>query len=278
MWRNMNTNSAKMAAMKYNELPCCKSSNNPGQPLLKYKHLLFNLNKVKYSLENCEIKCTSENCTFRCSGLRITEQFFEHVKLCRYQQVQCRYCKQLVFRKNLQRHEKTSCRHRRVPCPNESCGQKLTAREMFRHAIICSYKEEVCSNNAYGCTAVFARKDQSKHLEICEYERLCCGKCNVLLFRIVIDDHICEIPPIAGHSPRGPCSHRGIAAVYKCCFAGCNFTGYKCDIETHQVRCDFRIEQCYDCGMRLPVREHGWHKKQCDQMVECGLCHQYVAR
>lgn len=273
----MNTNSANMSTTKFRELTSYKKNKAPEQSLLKYKHLLLNLNKLKYSLENCEIECTSENCTFRCSGLRITDQFFEHVKCCRYQHVHCRYCRQLVLRKNLGKHEETNCKHRRVPCQNEACGQKLTAKEMFRHAVICSYKEEVCPNIRYGCTGVFARKDKSKHFEICEYERICCRKCNVLMFRVAIDDHICERAQLDEHV-RETDSHKRSAAVYKCRSAGCSFTGYKGDVETHQVRCDMRIEQCSDCGMRLPVREHLWHKKQCDKMVECGLCHQYVAR
>ncbi|XP_060588299.1 uncharacterized protein LOC132743754 [Ruditapes philippinarum] len=172
LWTNVGRNTAKIANKRINELSVLSQSVKQEKSLLNYANLVFNLSKVKLTLENCELKCTSENCGFHCSGDKIIDKFFPHIKRCRYQQVKCRFCRQTTLRKNLERHEQTTCKRRHIKCPNDSCGKQLAAAEMFNHERKCSYKIVVCPNEVYGCNGVFARKDKTKHLEICDYEKI----------------------------------------------------------------------------------------------------------
>lgn len=245
---------------------------------LKYLHLLINLSKVKVVLQNCELRCTSENCRFICTGESIFDQFYEHFKVCKYHKVKCQYCRQTILRKNLERHEQASCKRRRIPCRNESCGQRFTASELYKHARVCSYKEETCPNKIYGCTGVFARKDKAKHLEICAYEKVLCERCENQYFQIDIDSHSCivHIPYLNQNVNNRLLSHEN--DTYKCCFVGCTYAGLRSDIEAHQLTCEYRVVQCADCGIRLPQRDLEWHQRQCDKIIECELCHQLIPR
>lgn len=271
----VSANAVNLAKKPIHDFKELKQAKKQGYPSLKYTQLLINLSKVKVVLENCELRCTSENCAFICTGESIFDQFYEHFKVCKYQKVKCKYCRQTTLRKNLERHEHASCKRRRILCQNESCGQRFTVSELYKHARVCSYKEETCPNNTYGCTGVFARKDKAKHLEICAYEKLMCKRCKNLYFQIDIDSHSC-IVHLAQNMNNRLFSHEN--DTYKCHFFGCTYTGLRCDIETHQLRCEYRVVQCADCGIRLPQRDLEWHRRQCDKIIECELCHQLIPR
>lgn len=242
--------------------------------ILFYKDLLLNINRVKFALENCELKCLSSNCTFQVEGHRVLE-FYEHVQVCGYQQVTCKFCRQDTFRKNLHKHEQNTCRNRLVPCPNEFCARKLAVRDMESHLRVCSYKEEMCPNRVHGCYGIYARKDKEKHFEICDYVTVQCKKCNEPVFRIDVDQHTCRKQRMPRNAYKENNFYRP-DEMYKCKYDDCDFQDTKAHVEAHENTCEFRLEQCSDCGLRLPQRDLAWHQRECDQMTECSLCHQVV--
>lgn len=266
LWWNNASTSEKLGKIKFGDIPGYSGKPALDKQLVLYSSLLFNINKVKFVLENCELKCLNENCTYRVEGHKMTE-FYDHVQVCNYQQVVCRFCKQKTFRKNLKRHEETTCRNRLELCPNEACGRKFTVREMEKHLRVCWYREEECPNKCRGCETVFAHKDKTKHLEICEYATVTCRRCEMVIFRVDIEKHVCQRPNF--YRPD---------ELYQCNNTGCSFKAIRGEVDAHARTCEFRIEQCADCGMRLPYRDLAWHRRECDKMVECQLCHQVVPR
>lgn len=270
----VSAHAAKLAKTNVRDVQLYTETKKQGSAVLKLRHLIFNLNKVKRMLENCELKCTSKNCTFKCPGEKILDEFYEHVKVCKYQKVRCQFCRQTILRKNLPKHEQTTCPRRLLPCPNSPCVQKLTVKEKHKHSKVCSYMEIDCPNYKYGCRVVFARKDKNKHLEICEYEKNICEKCNNSYFRVDMETHICQTPRLDNNL-----DERFLTpgeSVFKCYFIGCDYTGLKSDLDVHQMTCECRPEQCAGCGMRFPRRDMAWHGKQCDKIIECEQCHQLV--
>ena len=279
LWTNVNRNTAQLANKRISELSVLSQSDKHEKSLLSYASLVFNLSKVKLALENCELKCTSENCRFQCSGEKIIDKFFTHIKICKYQHVKCRFCRQTTLRKNLQRHEQTTCKRRHIKCPNDSCGKMLAATEMYNHARVCSYKIVVCQNEVYGCNGIFARKDKAKHLEICDYEKVTCNVCESIIFRVDMETHKCEkCEKLFCDGVEDDVTSRRADELFNCYFSGCNFTGYRYALETHLLSCEYRREQCPDCGMRMCHRDLVWHQKNCDKIIECEQCHQMVPR
>lgn len=271
IWTSANTSIISSKAC--HEIPCLQQR----KPDLKNWELLLNVTKIKNALQYCEIKCSSDNCTFRCDGANILNHFVRHIKECKYQQVLCSFCKQPVKRKNLQRHEEKSCRLKPTVCQNEGCGKKMPAKLLRGHSVTCPYREDTCPNERYGCSHVFARKDRGKHLEICDYEQQQCKVCHEFYFRIDIDSHSCN-----SENKRFDFSSEiyteSVPAVYKCRNSHCTFVGTRTAVDEHKRKCVYRIEQCPVCGIRLSVNELIWHKKQCDKLVECELCHLIVPR
>ncbi|KAL4230700.1 hypothetical protein ACF0H5_011076 [Mactra antiquata] len=241
---------------------------------LKNWHLLLNLPKIKFALQNCELQCSSVNCNFRCAGIDLLDQFVQHIKECKYQCVHCSFCGQRIQRKNLQKHEEKTCRYKPKTCPNEGCSKKIPEKLLRGHSVTCQYREEECPNTRHGCVHVFAIKDIDKHLEICDYEQEKCMKCNNYYFRVDIEAHHC------GHLLETDGLQNiyvdPVPAVFCCQNAHCGFMGTKQKVKEHSLTCIYRMEPCPDCGKRYSVNDLVWHKKQCDKMAECSLCQHIV--
>lgn len=230
-------------------------------------NLLSNLNKITCVFRNCHIRCSNDGCSFSCDGVNALDRFLPHITKCKYQQVHCRYCRQLIQRANLRSHEGKYCQSKPMNCPNENCGKKVPANLLSRHISSCIYRKETCPNEQYGCTHVFAIKDKSKHLAICDYERQQCMVCRKDLFRLEIENHDCGVFATSSE-----------ACDNKCRNAPCVFEGTKHEMKLHSKRCGFKLEQCSSCGARLFSHQLIWHKTQCDKLEVCRLCRQIINR
>lgn len=222
-------------------------------------------------LSSCELRCVREGCTFFRKGSDFLE-FYNHVKTCKYQKVRCRYCRQEVNKKNLQRHETERCSHRRLKCRHEFCTRQLSIREKDKHERTCPFMEQECPN--LGCTHVFAKKDKNKHMEICEYVQCLCKGCNQLYFRKDIYTHSCPsaLPNHFRQMSHEETPENRRSETYTCHNSGCEFKGSHQDVVDHEYTCEFKIQQCPDCGARMTRSLLAWHSKECDRQVECEEC------
>jgi len=245
---------------------------------VKYHELLLYFNRLKVVLNSCELQCVSEGCNFHCLGTDFNS-FYHHVTSCKYQRVQCRHCSQFVLQRNLVRHEQDRCRHKRIPCDNESCKILFSLNEIKAHKRVCPFQEVVCPNN--GCTHVFAKKDRNKHMEICDYVHIFCVGCSTWYFRIDAYTHKCR-NALPNHLHPSECFRQTSVTerpeTFRCNHSGCNFSGVYNALTDHDKTCEYKIHQCSNCGTRMPKRQLTWHSKECDTLVECETCCMQIPR
>ncbi|XP_052229796.1 uncharacterized protein LOC127843933 isoform X2 [Dreissena polymorpha] len=152
--------------------------------------IIRNPRKVIDVLNNFYVRCNKQGCSFRCRGENLKEAH-EHIRSCKYELVQCRYCKQSVSRKNIMKHELRKCRRRSVTCPNKGCAFLGCYADHESHNTSCEYRMQKCLNNCYGCKSVYPLKDIIKHTQVCDYEKCICTVCSKELFKIDLERHNC---------------------------------------------------------------------------------------
>ncbi|XP_052225590.1 uncharacterized protein LOC127841081 [Dreissena polymorpha] len=146
--------------------------------------------KVIDVLKNFDVRCNKQGCSFRCPGKNL-KKAHEHIRSCKYELLQCRYCKQSVSRKNIKKHEKRKCRRQIMICPNKGCAFLGCYADHESHNRSCEYRMQKCLNSCYECKSVYPLKDIIKHTQVCDYEKYICTVCNKELFKIDLERHNC---------------------------------------------------------------------------------------
>lgn len=289
---------------------CQHNSKKSTNSVMKAMHVLLNFRKIKTILENCVLCCQNHGCAYRCAGENIKE-FYAHVSSCKFAHVQCSNikCRQTILRGHSVKH-KLMCRYKKLKCPNEKCTEQLSPRQLKKHQDSCPHRTKNCPNHKVGCEEIFEFKDIGDHLKVCKYERIECDLCETKIIRMSLEDHKnhrCPHAPapcphcqsnikrlkLESHmqecSIQVTCDNLGCGAkmvrgllqrhklncpweAYKCSYKGCNHTAPKQDLRKHSAECRYKPQRCEDCGNDIAVKDIDWHRKFCDQILECKAC------
>ena len=289
---------------------CQHNSKKSSNCVLKAMHVLLNFRKIQTILENCILCCQNHGCAYRCSGENIKE-FYAHVSSCKFAHEQCSNikCRQTIMRGQSLKH-KRRCRYKKLKCPNKKCEEQVSPSELKKHQECCPHRTKSCPNHKVGCKEVFEFKDTEEHLKVCDYERVECDLCETRIIRMTLEDHKNQRCPHApatcphcqtnfkrlkleSHmkkcSIQVTCDNLGCGAkmatgllqkhklncpweTYKCSYPGCTQAATKNDLRKHAAECEYRQQRCEDCGNDTAIKDIGWHRKFCDQTLECKDC------
>lgn len=295
-------------------LLCQHNAKKASNCLLKGMAVLLNFRRIQTILDNCVLCCQNHGCAYRCTGDNI-KQFYAHISACKFAHVQCMNirCRQTIIRGNLQKH-KRKCRYKKLKCPNEKCKEELTPAELKKHQELCPHRQKSCPYNKFGCKDVFELKDTEEHLRTCMYVLVQCDLCKTRVGRMDLEEHKLQRcpsgPAVCPHCNSTvkrmkldthekkccilvTCENEGCGAkmaqglmqkhklncpweTYKCSYPGCSHSAPKDVLAKHAALCEYRQQRCEDCGGDIAVKDMSWHRKLCDQTLECPECGQAV--
>ena len=291
-------------------LPCQHGSQKSQNGAFRALDVFLNFRQIQNVLQNCVLCCQNDGCIYRCPGVNI-KQFNTHVNACKFARVRCMNirCKQMILRGQSMKHKK-KCRFKKIKCENENCGKEFSPNEFKKHKELCPHRTQCCPNHKFGCKDVFEFKDTEIHLENCDYvmvecdlcknkiirmdlaghkEQRCphgpaeCPHCNKVYKRMKLESHTiqCQVEVSCDNGGCGARMVQGLLQKHKlncpwesfrCSYTGCTYTAPKSRLLEHSQTCDYRQQRCDVCGSNVAVKDISWHKKFCDQMVECGEC------
>ena len=120
------------------------------------------------------VKCGNEGCKWVGA---VTALFGEHCTSCEFGNVRCAACERLVQRRELETHQRESCRNRRVQC--RLCEEECTYAEImgldapFTQKHRCSKALTSCPNHCKSARRI-ERGRLSEHLKVCPLQTLEC--------------------------------------------------------------------------------------------------------
>uniref|UniRef100_A0A3Q3AZ57 TNF receptor-associated factor n=2 Tax=Kryptolebias marmoratus TaxID=37003 RepID=A0A3Q3AZ57_KRYMA len=123
---------------------------------------VFQDNCCKREISSLEVYCTNSPA---CNSVITLNQLQEHLRLCRYEQLQCTNpgCSEMLQRQYLQKHMTDTCLHRRASCPH--CRQLLQISLIQNHVqSLCPEMEVECP---YGCSNQVRRQKLMEHKGVC---------------------------------------------------------------------------------------------------------------
>ncbi|KAH3843633.1 uncharacterized protein LOC127877985 isoform X1 [Dreissena polymorpha] len=218
--------------------------------------VILNAHIVCNVFNNFTLRCDKPECTFKCRANNFQE-VHAHTRSCKFEWVQCSYCKQKVFRKNMQKHEQRKCRFRRLKCSNEGCVYLTSLCDVESHKRSCVYQLVNCRNSINGCKAVHLKKDANQHKRKCDYETLMCNLCK--LFKLDFDSHHCQNSDKRTY-------------IFSCENTGCIYEGSANDMIGHNLVCEFRKQTCRHCSRLIPVGMLTAHTQECSDLTSCHQC------
>lgn len=303
---NLGPRASFLVRKRTGNLLCQHKSRQSKSNCFKAMHVLLNFRKIQSVLENCVLCCPNHGCVYRCAGSNI-KQFYAHVSACKFAHVQCSNirCRQSILRGQSLKHKKR-CRYKKSKCPNENCREEYTPSEMKKHKELCSHRTKLCPYRKFGCE----EHDTSEHLAECDYVMVECDLCKTKMIRMEIEEHKqqrcphgliscqhcsakvkrlkleshekkCRMPVTCDNAGCGAKMARGLLQkhklncsweTYPCSYPGCGHLAPKDALVKHKLKCEYRQQACEDCGARVALKDINWHKRFCDQMLECSAC------
>ncbi|CAL1542794.1 unnamed protein product [Lymnaea stagnalis] len=108
-------------------------------PLCRKKCMKSNLKEVLPLVQNLinKLKMKCSNLHNGCLDFIQTEHYLDHLQVCKYSMVQCRFkdCSQQLLKRDLEEHETNLCSYREFLC-NKGCGMLIPKTQLDSHVCI----------------------------------------------------------------------------------------------------------------------------------------------
>ena len=225
------------------------------------------------------IKIYCVNKTRGCTWQGKLQELSSHIaEGCIHELKICDACSQVVQRKNLDDHQKKTCKkrdftcphckttglhddittshlqvctHVPLPCPVQGCSQKIRRCDINSHRLVCPNMVVNCLFHAQGCVMMVKRQDIADHCQICPKRHHTCPHCKMEgVYDFINTQHSNECPEVLI-----PCTNQSCKEKVK-----------RCELDSHYQVCPKEIIKCpyssIGCAAKIKRDEVDKHEEK----------------
>jgi hypothetical protein len=216
-------------------------------------------------------------CEKSCGWTGKIEHYHKHELGCVYGLIECTDCKKYLPEKEMEKHKKSECSHRKITCPL-MCGEQIFFTESYNHQLKCSNRQVFC----YACQTALMLKDYVKHRDsTCYYRTVKCPDCKDNFCYAERELHKSYCPVVCQLcDAKFPTIYEkkihilvcdNLPVTCKYCFMNCKKKYYD---DVHKQSCNERPIKCTVCNhnVRFSVFEN--HQTSCQPQKMCRHCYE----